>query len=349
MLTGVMCGRGTSLLAVIAVLAFSACGGDGDAGADGANGAAAGPESLREATLVLDFLPGAVHAGIYHAREQGFYRDQGIELEIIEPTSTADTLRLIDAGQADFGIADGIDVAGQIDRGRGAQAVMAITQRPSGGIIALEESGIRRPADMEGTTVGITGVPSDELLLEAALDRAGLTTDQVETVTIGFNGVRSLANGKIDAFIGYIPADGVQLEVDGHQTHYLPFDEIGGPSYPGLVVFSTQRRIERDTELTGDFVAATTAGYEAVLRDPEAGVDSLLAGTTGVPRELAEAGVEAYEPLWRGDAPAFGDFSESDVRDLTEFLARTGLTEEQIPPRRFYTDRFVGLASPDDG
>lgn len=60
---------------------------------------------------------------------------------MIEPTSTADTLKLIDAGKAEFGIADGLDVAGQIDAGRDAQAVMAIRQEPLGGVITQARSG----------------------------------------------------------------------------------------------------------------------------------------------------------------------------------------------------------------
>ena len=79
---------------------------------------------------MLDFVPGAVHAGIYRAVEQGYYEDEGIDLEIIEPTSTADTLKLIDAGKAEFGIADGIDVASQIADGRGAKGIMALTSGP---------------------------------------------------------------------------------------------------------------------------------------------------------------------------------------------------------------------------
>ena len=100
--------------------ALAACGGDGD-------GSEAG--ELQKATLVLDFIPNGVHAGIYEAEAEGYYEDNGIDLKIIEPTSTADTLRLILAGKADFGLADGVDLAQHIDAGRPAPGIMPALPR----------------------------------------------------------------------------------------------------------------------------------------------------------------------------------------------------------------------------
>ena len=230
------------MLLLAATLALSvgvaACGSDDDSGDSGSSGDSTA--ELQDATLVLDFIPGAVHAGIYDAVEHGHYKDNGINLKIIEPTSTADTLKLIDAGKADFGIADGIDLATQIADGRAAQGVMAIAQRPPGGLITLEEEAISDPKQLEGETVGVTGVPSDTAILNTVMEDAGGSADEVNVVTIGFNGVQSLESGKVKAFTGFIPADGVQVEADGYPTKNFPLDEYGGPSYPGLVVFSTE-------------------------------------------------------------------------------------------------------------
>ena len=218
-----------------------------------------GGESASTATPRGDarprFVPGPVHAGIYEAIAKGYYEDEGIDLRMIEPTSTADTLKLIDAGKADFGIADGIDVATQISDGRGAKGEMAIAQRPLGGVITLAESGFDSPADLEGRTVGVTGVPSDEAVLDTMVDADGGDPDAVDKVTIGFNGVANLESGKIDGFTGFIPADGVQVETDGYPTKSFAPDEYGDLDYPGLVVFSTEEEIAADPALMQGFVA----------------------------------------------------------------------------------------------
>jgi ABC-type nitrate/sulfonate/bicarbonate transport system substrate-binding protein len=262
-------------LVVLAALSLGACGGAGE-GEPGAS-ADATPNEPRQATLVLDFVPNAVHAGIYRALAAGYYEDANIDLEIIEPSSTADTLKLIDSGKAEFGIAAGIDLANQIDLGRGAKGVMALVQRPLGGLITLEEAGIDDPAQLEGRSVGVTGVPSDAAVLDTVVADAGGDPSRIEVVTIGFNGVQALENGRVDAFTGFIAADGTQIEQDGFPVRSFALDDHGGPDYPGLVVLSTEEWIDEDTELLEGFVEATVRGYDDTLADPQRSLQDLAA------------------------------------------------------------------------
>ena len=194
--------------------ALSACGGGSDDGG----------EPLQKATLVLDYLPNGVHAGIYDAIAKGYYEGEGIDLKVVTPTSTADTLRLIEAGKADFGLADGIDIATQIDAGRNARAIMAVTQRPSGGLITLADEGIKSPAGLDGKTVGVTGVPSDDAVYKTIVEDDGGDPESNKVVTIGFNGIQALQAGKISAFTGYIPADATAIEAVGKKTRSFAFD-----------------------------------------------------------------------------------------------------------------------------
>ena len=222
--------------------------------------------------------PGRSTPGSTRPLAKGYYEDEGIDLEIVEPTSTADTLKLIDAGKADFGIADGIDLATQIAAGRGAQGILAIAQRPLGGLITLTDSGIGSPAELEGRTVGVTGVPSDDAILDTIVAADGGDPAKVDTVTIGFNGVSNLENGNVDAITGFIPADGVQAEIDGYPTTSFAPDRFGGLVYPGLVVFSTEDQIAADPALMQGFVSATVSGYEDVIADPKSGLDGPAGG-----------------------------------------------------------------------
>jgi len=291
------------------------------------------------ATLVLDYLPNGVHAGVYRAVAAGYYEDEGIDLKVITPTSTADTLRLIAAGKADFGFADSIDIAIQIDAGLDAAAIMPVTQRPSGGLITIESEGVGTPAGLEGKTVGLTGVPSDEAVFETIVEDAGGDPDTVRKVTIGFNGVQALKAGRIDAFTGYIPADATAIEASGQPTRSFAFDEFGGPGYPGLVAFSTRARINEDPELVQAFVAATARGYLDALERPDLAVEDLVRSTEGVDPGLARQTFDAYVPLI-GDPDLIGQFDEADLEELSSFLVKEKLIEEPVGPERFAPLRF---------
>jgi len=322
---------------LIGCVALAACGGDG-----GVSGTASAAPS-RPATLVLDYVPGPVHAGVYAADAAGYYADAGIDLEIVEPTSTADTLKLIDAGKADFGLADGIDVATQIDQGRDAQAIMAIAQRPLGGVIALRDGGVRRPRDLQGRTVGLTGVPSDRAVLDAIVAADGGDPGEVDAVTIGFNGVAALEAGKVDGFTGFIPADGVQVETDGYPTRSFAPDRWGGLVYPGLVAFSTVDEIASDPELMQGFVTATVRGYEDVLAEPEASLGALLDANPAIPAGFARKSLEAYLPYLQAPGRPVGSFDRAGLAGLSDFLLASDLIDEPISPDRYAAGALAGF------
>lgn len=313
-------------LAAVLIGGF-ACGGeevDGGSSADG----------LTEATLVLDYLPNGVHAGIYEAIASGAYENAGIDLKVITPASTADTIRLIQAGKADFGLADGIDVATQIDAGRDARAVMAITQRPAGGLITLADEDIRTPADLGGRTVGVTGLPSDTAVFETMVRDAGENPDRSKVVTVGFGGIQGLIAGRISAFTGYIPADGPVVESRGKPVRSFAFDDFGGPSYPGLVAFSTGKRIASDPELVGAFVEATISGYQQALSDPAGAVADLVEVVPELDPDLSLKTFEAYEPLFGGQED-FGGIDRRDLAALSDFMLGSDLIAESFTPEQF--------------
>jgi putative hydroxymethylpyrimidine transport system substrate-binding protein len=302
---------------------------------------------MTPATLILDFTPNAVHAGIYRALAAGYYRQENIALKVVQPTSTQETLKLIDAGRAQLGLADGSDVASLIDKGGDAQAVMALVQHPLGGLIALAGEHLRSPADLAGRTVGITGVPSDTAVLDTELRHQGVDPKRVKVVAVGFNGGQALVAGRIAAFTGFIPDDGVALRVSGHPISAFGLDEQGGPPYPGLVAFTTRKLIATDPVLVRDFVAATVHGYQDTLKDPRRSLEELEGANPTLPRRLTAASLQVYLPLFAngtaagGSGVAFGTLQGANVEAMSKWMLGAGLIHAPIAPTRYGTNEFL--------
>jgi putative hydroxymethylpyrimidine transport system substrate-binding protein len=357
--------RASSVPAIALMLAttlmLAACGSAGSSTTGGASGsrtvaATQAPKRITQVTLILDFTPNAVHAGVYRALAAGYYRREGIDLQVIQPTSTQETLKLIDAGKAQFGLADGSDVAGLIDAGGDAQAVMALVQRPLGGLIGLSSEHLRSPAALQGKSVGITGVPSDTAVLDTEVRHAGGDPAKVHVVTIGFNGAQALQAGRIAAFTGFIPDDGVQLQVSGRPITAFALDRNGGPSYPGLVAFTTRRLIAADPVLVSDFVAATVQGYEDTLRDPARSLEDLLRLNPSLSRKLTGASLDVYLALFTGRSAGgsstggsggngggvpFGTLQSANIAAMSAWMLQNHLIHAPITVERYGTDRFL--------
>jgi putative hydroxymethylpyrimidine transport system substrate-binding protein len=273
--------RVAALLAAVLALGLLACGDDG-----------AEPGAPVGATLVLDFQPNAVHAGLYAALERGYFEDEGIDLEIQEPSGTADGAKLLAAGRADFAILDINDLGIARERGLDLVAIAAIVQRPLASVIAADRDEIRTPADLEGKTVGVTGVPSDDAVLDTILAEGGVDPDSVERQTIGFESVPLLAAGRIDAATAFWNAEGVELRRMGIPTREFRVDEFGAPRYPELVLAVSRKTLDEREELVDAMLDEIATGTRAALRDREAIVTE-LAREGGSDEELMRAQLEA--------------------------------------------------------
>jgi putative hydroxymethylpyrimidine transport system substrate-binding protein len=292
--------------------------------------------------LILDFTPNAVHAGIYRALAAGYYRGENIDLQVVQPGATVEPLNLVAAGRAQFGLADGSDVASEIAGGGPDEAVAAIVQQPLGGLIALASEHLRSPAGLQGRTVGITGVPSDRAVLDTEVRHAGGDPAKVRVVTVGFNGAQALLAGRVAAFTGFIPDDGEQLQVGGHAIAPFWLDREGGPAYPGLVLFTTRRLAATDPALVRDFLAATVRGYEDTLREPRRSLAELLRANPSLPRTPTAASLNAYLPLFTdGGAVPFGTLRPARIAELSHWMAGNGLIRAPVPFARYGTDAFL--------
>lgn len=302
------------LAAVLAVTGGAGCGGSG-----------AEPGAPQGATLVLDFVPNAVHSGIYAADSRGFYRDEDVDLEVQPPGESTDAPKLLGAGKVEFAILDIHDLGIARERGLDLVGVMPIVPRPLAAILARRDGPVRRPRDLQGRSVGVTGLPSDEAVVDSEVEADGGEPAEVKRVTIGFTAVPSLAAGKVDAATGFWNAEGVALRRQGVPIRIFKVDRFGAPPYPELVLTTSRRTLESDPVLVDSVVAATRRGYTLAESDPDAALEDLLAGDPSLDRADQKAQLEALQPIL---APRPFDFEA--LREWAGWDLEHGLLEQPL-------------------
>lgn len=311
-----------SLAAVLFALGLAACGEDG-----------AEPGASREATLVLDFVPNAVHAGIYSALAEGFLEGEGVQLEVREPSASTDAPKLLAAGRAEFAILDVHDLTLAIERGVEIGAVLPIVWRPLAAVIAGDREEIRRPRDLEGGTVGVTGLPSDDAVLDSVLAADGAEPGAVERVTIGFDSVAALSAGRVDAATAFWNAEGVTLRKLGVATREFRVDEFGAPKYPELLLVTSSELAAEDPELVDSVAGAIDRAYQFTVAEPEQSLEDLLAGVDGLDREAQSA---QFDALLEANAFERRIYEASLVSPLIRWEVEHGILSEPIAVRDFF-------------
>jgi NitT/TauT family transport system substrate-binding protein/putative hydroxymethylpyrimidine transport system substrate-binding protein len=275
------------LRAATLVLVAAAAAGCGD---DEAGSAA------RQVDLALDFQPNAVHVGAYAAVREGLDERHGVDLTIRVPAASTDSLKLLAAGRADMSVVDIHDLGLARERGSDIVGVGALVQRPLAAVIARGD--VRRPRDLDGRRVGVTGLPSDDAVLRAVLEADGSDLSRVRRTTIGFSAVPSLVAGKVDAVVSFWNAEGVALRRRGVDTHEFRVDQYGAPRYPELVLVVTRETLRERRDLVDDVLAALADGTRAALADRDAAVDDIVR-TSGADEQLVRAQLTAVAPALR--------------------------------------------------
>ena len=313
----------TGLLAVVA----ASCGGD--------RAPSAGATPLRPVTLGLDFTPNAVHAGIYAALDQGHDGRNGIVVRVREPSSSPDSLKLLAAGKADVGVLDIHDLGLARERGADVVGIAALAQRPLAAVIARGH--VRRPRDLEGRRVGVTGLPSDDAVLRAVVEGDGGRFERVRRVTIGFSAVPSLVARRVDAVTAFWNVEGVALRERGLSTREFKVEDFGAPVYPEVQLVARAETVEREPALLRRVVSAISAGTRAALAEPEPVIER-LARASGAEPELVRAQMEAVSPALRGGLA----LRRGPLAAWARWDARFGILERQPDVERTFALELAG-------
>jgi len=279
--------RVVALLA--AVLALHGCGEDG-----------AEPGASREATLVLDFTPNAVHSGIYAAQERGWFAEEGLDLTIQPPGDSTDAPKLLAAGRTDFAVMDINDLGTAAERGFELAPIGALVQVPLASVIAADADEVKRPRDLEGSEVGVTGLPSDDAVLDAVVEADGGNPSTIDRTVIGFDAVAAVSAGRVDAATAFWNAEGVALKELGIPTREFRVGDFAAEPYPELVVVTTEELADSEPEVVEAMQAGLERGYELAAEDPDEALEDFLVAVDGL-----ERGIQGEQMSALSEANAF--------------------------------------------
>lgn len=296
-------------------------------------------------TLALGYIPDVQFAPFYVAKERGFYREEGLEVEFRQGFST-DVLKLVGTGELNFGVASGDEVL--VARSQGVPLVYVATwfQKFPITVMALEQAGIRQAADLKGRTIGVPGrFGATYVGLRALLATAGLKETDVQLREVGFNQVQALTQGQVEAVVGYTNNEPVQLRALGRPIGTIDVFDTVTLASNGLV--TNERTLRERPDLVERMVRASLRGVAETIAQPDAAVDTVIAKYTPEAKDKRQTLREVLQtsiPLWQSDQTASQGLGYSDPATWTasrDLLRQLGLLGGDVDLAQTYTNRFL--------
>lgn len=323
-------------IAAAAAVALSGC----QAASDDAepDTSAAAPVSV-----LLDWSPNPDHVALYTAQQTGAYDEAGVDVTFMTPANTADAAREVSLGRADLAISYEPDTLIAAEQGLDVVSVAALIPTSLTSLIARTESGITTAADLEGKTVGLSGLASQQPTLDFIAREAGIDPDSISAPNVQQSLNQALLTDQVDAIFGaFRNIEGVELTAQGDFV-VMPATELGVPDYAELVIIANPSRLADDAgyaERVRAFLAGTAAGQATALDDRRAAIDSLTPETEGsYDPDVLELMIDATLELLPEDG--FGQQSAEDWAAYARWMYQNGLLESEIDGATATTNDYL--------
>lgn len=296
---------------------------------------------LKDITVTLDWTPNTNHTGLYVAKDQGYYEEVGLNVEIIQPAEgTSD--QVVAANAAQFGISYQEGVTYSRLQGLPVVSIATILQHNTSGFASVKDKGIETPKDFEGKKYGGWGSPVEIAMLKALMDKYGADYEKVEILTIGDTDFFAASEMDMDFAWIFEGWTGIEAQVKGKELNYISLGkEEEALDYYTPILITNEKNINENPELVKQFMAATAKGYEYAIQNPEEAAQILLNNAPELNEELVKESQRFLRTKYQDDAEKWGIQKEEVWQRYTDWLYDNQLIENKIDVNTAFTNEFL--------
>ena len=290
------------------------------------------------------FAPSASDLPLYTAAAKGFFRDEGLDVEIRRSQDASNAVSLVGTGEAQLGISYPPDILLASEKGLPITAIYAAYQVNPLGIVSLADGANSRSVkDLVGKKIGLTPLPIDQLLFDAVIEKASVTRKQLEIVNPGFNGGQMVGEHKLDgaSAVPWYEVDG--LKAAGLQPVLMQYRDVGGIDFPFMTLIANAQFAQSNAEAVKGFVRAIAKGQTYAKAHPEESLDFLLKAVPTLDRKRQEAAMKTVEQLREGPATAAngpGYIDMAQIQRLADFLYDRKLLKSKVSADKVFTNSY---------
>lgn len=298
---------------------------------------------LTKVRFLLDWTPNTNHTGIYVAKELGYFKEAGLDVEIIQPTEGG-ALSLVAAGKAEFCVSFQEEIAAALTSSAPlpVKAVAAVIQHNTSGIISLAQKNIKTPKDMENHIYASWDTPIEKAILSAIAKADGGSYDKIKVVPNTVTDVVAALQTDIDMVWIYYAWDGIATELAGLQTNFINFGKMN----PALdfytpIVASSNDFLTKNPEIAKKFLAATAKGYDYAIRNPKDAAAILVKNAAGLDIKLVEKSQEWLKDQYMAEVTRWGMIDQKRWDTFYAWMFDNKLIEKKIGAGEGFTNDFL--------
>lgn len=292
-------------------------------------------QGTKKVTLMLNWVPYGEHAPFYYGVKKGFYKNEGLELEIKPGNGSGTTIQQVAQNQVTFGWADTPPLLKGVGTGMKVKSLGVFLQKGPSSIESLADKNISKPSDLKGKTVG--GTPGDALyaVFPAWLKANGLSKDDVKVVNVDAAGkIAALAEGKVDAIMGFFHDQAPTVEARTQKKVNALLYADSGLNMLGTGIVVNESTLSGDKEVAAKFVRATQKSWSEAAKDIPGAVAAMVEmAENEPPQEVLTKQLTLCLPLLEG-TPGVND--ETKWKQTIDLMTQYGDLKNAGSPSTYW-------------
>jgi ABC-type nitrate/sulfonate/bicarbonate transport system substrate-binding protein len=304
---------------------------------------ACGARATGPITLMLDWVPNTNHTGLFVAQAQGYFTEEGLEVEIIQPGEVF-AEQAVASGAADFGIS----FQEQVTLARADLvpiiSIAAIIQHNSSGFASLASKDAQSPGDWSNLRYGSFGSPFEEPTLQVLMECDEGDFDELEIVSTGFADPLALLDERqIDLAWIFYGWQGIQAEQQQIPLNVVMMEDWVDciPDYYTPVIIASEDTLAQKPEVVRSFLTAVTRGYSFAIRNPSDAAEILLDAVPELDPELVRASQAWLSPRYQAEAARWGEQSHAVWEQYAGWMVSHGIIQSPIEAAAAFTNDFL--------
>ncbi len=290
----------------------------------------------------LDFFANPNHIPLYVALDNGYFADEGVDVDIFVPANPSDPVKLAAAGAVEMALTPQINYLIARSEGLPLMAIGALIDHPLGGLVALRGRGIETLEDLAGGRIGYALEPLEPILWQTVFACAGIDPSGFELINVGFNTVTALITGNVEAIGAFRNYEVLQLEDLGYDPVFFPQEDYCVPMTYELILVANPTFLSDRADEAAGFLRALVRGIDWTLAHPDDALTAFFHRFPDLDDDLNRRSFGATLPLY---AVGAGHSDDAVWETLQSYLVDQGLMSQAFPVEELVTDALL----PDEG
>ena len=299
----------------------------------------------------LNWTPSGEHAPFFVAREKGFYRDEGLDVEIQSGSGSTTTLQLIANGSIPVGYADAATMMRGVANGMPVKAVgVPLQQSPHAFIYRADAPRPTKVSEVKGTRIAVTAGDSSMTIFTAFLGKLGLKLDDVQVITVASTAAKDQAvlNRQADALIGFFLDQGVRIEPQtGVKVGFTRLYDLAGVTALSSAIIANNDWLKdpKNEESLRGFLRATQRGWQYAFENRGDAVETFMKAVPAANKEqIARGQLDGALTLVRTErtkGKPFGWSAPEDWKDTQDLLTQYANLKPQADVGAYFTNSYL--------